>query len=91
MATPRLHRFSGDFETYGAGLRRIRSFCKEQNVPVEVSQRSGSVYVRFTRAEAVAADNPPTTGGGRAARCGFWNRGARVGALPEKSAPSARI
>lgn len=59
MATPRLHRFSGDFETYGADLRRIRSVCKEQSVPVEVFQRDGSVHVRFTRAAAVTADSPP--------------------------------
>ena len=52
---------SGDIETYGTGLRRIWHACDEQNVPVEVFQRSGSVHVRFTRAEAVAADNPPTT------------------------------
>lgn len=52
---------SGDIETYGTGLRRIRRVCDEQNVPVEVFQRGGSVHVRFTRAEAVVADNPPTT------------------------------
>lgn len=52
---------SGDIETYGTGLRRIRRVCDEQNVPVEIFQRGGSVHVRFTRSEAVAADNPPTT------------------------------
>lgn len=51
---------SGDIETYGTGLRRIRCACDAQGVPVEVFQRGGGVHVRFTRAEAVAADKPPT-------------------------------
>lgn len=51
---------SGDIETYGTGLRRIRCACDAQGVPVEVFQRGCGVHARFTRAEAVAADNPPT-------------------------------
>ena len=52
---------SGDIETYGTGLRRIKHACDAQGVPVVVFQRGDGVHVRFTRAEAVAADNPPTT------------------------------
>ena len=53
---------SGDIETYGTGLRRIQGACDAQGVPVAVFQRGNGVHVRFTRAEAVAADKPPTTG-----------------------------
>lgn len=56
---------SGDIETFATGLRRIKSACDEQGVPVEVFQRDGFVHVRFTRSEGIAADNPPTTADNR--------------------------
>lgn len=52
---------SGDIETYGTGLQRIKAACDEQGVPVEVFQRGGSVHVRFTRSEGVAAANSPAS------------------------------
>lgn len=56
---------SGDIETYGTGLQRIKSACDEQGVPVEVSQRGGSVHVRFTRSGGIAAANSPTSADNR--------------------------
>ncbi|WP_172135269.1 ATP-binding protein [Adlercreutzia sp. ZJ473] len=56
---------SGDIETYGTGLRRIKSACDEQNVPVEVFQRGGSVHVRFMRSEGIVAANSPITADNR--------------------------
>lgn len=49
---------SGDIETYGTGLQRIMAACNEQGVPVAVFQRGGSVHVRFTRSEGIAAEGP---------------------------------
>ena len=74
---------SGDIETYGTGLRRIRRVCDEQNVPVEVFQRGGSVHVRFTRAEAVVADNPPVAGGAPSAVAASGIAGHAWGTLSE--------
>mgnify|MGYP002624633212 CR=1 FL=1 len=46
---------SGDIETFGTGLRRIKRACDDQGVPVEVFQLGGFVHVRFMRSEGVAA------------------------------------
>ena len=54
---------SGDIETYGTGLRRIKEACDALGVPVEVFQRGSSVHVRFTRTEAIAAEEAPKPAG----------------------------
>ncbi|EUB31506.1 ATP-binding protein [Olsenella uli] len=36
---------SGDIETYGTGLQRIKTVCDARGVPVEMFQRGGSVHV----------------------------------------------
>ena len=46
---------SGDIETYGTGLQRIKRECDEQGVPVEVFERGNAVHVRFMRQEGIAA------------------------------------
>ena len=46
---------AGDIEAYGTGLQRIWRTCGEQGVPVDIFERGGSVHVRFTRREGVAA------------------------------------
>lgn len=56
---------SGDIETYGTGLQRIKRECDEQGVPVEVYERGRSVHVRFTRSEGVAAGQSHTSAGGQ--------------------------
>lgn len=58
---------SGDIESYGTGLQRIRRSCEAQGTPVEIFERASSVHVKFTRQEALDgvgrlgpfADNPP--------------------------------
>lgn len=74
---------SGDIETYGTGLRRIKSICDAQGVPVEVFEPGNGVHVRFARAEGVSADNPPKTADAPAAsadssRRATSNRLARI-------------
>ena len=65
---------SGDIESYGTGLQRIRRSCEAQGTPVEVFERASSVHVKFTRQEALGgvgrlgpfADdtgNPPKSAG----------------------------
>lgn len=65
---------SGDIESYGTGLQRIRRSCEAQGTPVEVFERASSVHVKFTRQEALdgvgrlgpfAGDtgNPPKSAG----------------------------
>jgi len=74
---------SGDIETYGTGLQRIKSACDEQGVPVEVFQRGGSVHVRFTRSEGIAAANSPTSADNR--------RQIQLGRISRKRQESMRI
>ena len=73
---------SGDIETYGTGLRRIRRVCDEQNVPV----RSFSGAAVFTCDSPARRPSSPTirrqpAGGGRRTlcRCGFWDCSACMG------------
>ena len=62
---------SGDIESYGTGLQRIRRSCEAQGTPVEIFERTSSVHVKFTRQEALDgvgrlgpfADNPPESAG----------------------------
>ena len=62
---------SGDIESYGTGLQRIRRSCEAQGTPVEVFERASSVHVKFTRQETLDgvgrlgpfADNPPESAG----------------------------
>ena len=55
---------SGDIETYGTGLQRIKRECDEQGVPVEVFERGNAVHVRFMRSEGIAAGKTPSIGTG---------------------------
>ena len=59
---------SGDIETYGTGLQRIKRECDEQGVPVEVFERGNAVHVRFMRSEGIAAglsDTEPQDSSGK--------------------------